>query len=337
MHFARPGFAAEKVVHHGKRFTEKNKAELFERGFTVVEDAIENPDYYIDKAHKWAEGLGTGIECKNPETWTSEKWPFNIHGIIKHGDVAHTDWMWEIRKEVKPIFEEIYNTKNLVTSFDGISFDPPQEDTKMLQDIEGRTHMHVDQSGRNKGLHSIQGMVTLFDIEKNDSTLRVVPGSHKLHTKLVSKLLDGASEKEKNKQLASGWHQYPKETLSPFLEEFNLFIERVTQKKGSIVLWDSRLIHGKGGPLLPRAEKKWRITAYVCMTPKSWCSSSMLKKRIKAFNELRMTNHLPHSVKMNPKKPRTYGNEKLNKKWESFNWSTEKPKMDTIITGLVGF
>ena len=43
------------------------------------------------------------------------------------------------------------------------------------------------------------------------------------------------------------------------------------------------------------------------MTPRNLTSKKELEKRKKAFNELRMTSHWPHKVRLFPKFPQTYG------------------------------
>ena len=45
------------------------------------------------------------------------------------------------------------------------------------------------------------------------------------------------------------------------------------------------------------------------MTPRSFASKKELEKEKKIFNELRMTSHWAHKVKLFPKIPRTYGKE----------------------------
>ena len=339
----KPGMPARMAIQHGKVFTQVHKKELLEQGWTIVRDILSEDDcsQLIQRSHEWAEGLGMGIDCSDASTWKSDRWPHHTHGILKHGDVGHSDWVWDARRKVEPIFRDIYNTSRLVTSFDGVSFDPPQEHTRMLQDIEGKALMHVDQSAAKTGLHSVQGFVTLFDIDDCDTTLRIVPGSHKVQQKLVKRLFEATGvteEAEKKKLLASGWHQFPDELLQKIVvEEFGLEVLRVVMPAGSMVLWDSRTVHGKGGPKLPRTIPKWRIVVYVCMTPARWCTKATLKKRIKAFEEVRMTNHCPHNVRLNAAKPRTYGSLKLEEKWARFDWRTTPPELNEGMMGLVGY
>ena len=43
------------------------------------------------------------------------------------------------------------------------------------------------------------------------------------------------------------------------------------------------------------------------MKPRSQATEANLRKKQKAFNELRMTTHWPHKPTLFPKNPRTYG------------------------------
>ena len=74
-----------------------------------------------------------------------------------------------------------------------------------------------------------------------------------------------------------------------------------------MVLWDSRTIHCGTEPIKGRNKRKFRNVVYVCMIPRSLSNEKDLKKKRKAFNELRMTTHWPHKPKLFPINPRTYG------------------------------
>lgn len=333
-----PGCIAGDILRYGKVFTATHRQELMDQGWTVVRGVLP-PDqvtHLVDQAYGWIENLGTGIQRHDATTWTSDRWPFNVHGIIQKGDVGHSDWVWSMRSQVKPVFEDMYGTSRLVTSFDGASFDPPQEQTKILQDIEGKALMHVDQCGTQRGLCTVQGMVTLFDIDECDSTLRVVPGSHLLQREIFRELLKETDDGEKLKK--AGGYRFSDEALDRLvLTPHKLKLKRVSMPAGSMVLWDSRLIHGKGGPQLPRPIPRWRIVSYVCMTPTRWCTKATLRKRIRAFEQVRMTTHNPYQAKLFPAMPRTYGSIKLMEKWNKFQWRTSPPDMTPTMRGLVGY
>ena len=48
------------------------------------------------------------------------------------------------------------------------------------------------------------------------------------------------------------------------------------------------------------------------MKPRSECSEKISKKRIKIFEEMRLTSHHPTKAKMFPKHPQTYGDQNQN-------------------------
>ena len=98
-----------------------------------------------------------------------------------------------------------------------------------------------------------------------------------------------------------------------------------------MVLWDSRTIHCGVGPLKDRGKENFRCVIYLCYTPKSKASKKVIDKRIKAFEDIRMTNHWPHKPKLFSKLPRTYGEEL--KEMTPFS----KPKINDLGKSLVGY
>ena len=56
-----------------------------------------------------------------------------------------------------------------------------------------------------------------------------------------------------------------------------------------------------------REKPNLRNVVYVCMTPREKATEANLRKKRKAFNEIRMTTHWPHKPKLFPKNPITYG------------------------------
>ena len=60
-------------------------------------------------------------------------------------------------------------------------------------------------------------------------------------------------------------------------------------------------------PRKGREQQNFRCVVYLCYTPRSLSSGKEIKKKIKAFEEMRMTSHWPHKVKLFPKMPNTYG------------------------------
>ena len=83
--------------------------------------------------------------------------------------------------------------------------------------------------------------------------------------------------------------------------------KRVTCPKGSLVLWDSRIIHCGVESVRGREKQNFRAVCYVSYGPRAHASAKDLVKKRKAFEDLRMTTHWAAKPKLFGKNPRTYG------------------------------
>jgi hypothetical protein len=79
-----------------------------------------------------------------------------------------------------------------------------------------------------------------------------------------------------------------------------------------MVFWDSRTIHCGVEASKYRALPNVRAVIYLCYMPRSLCTKANLRKKQKAFQELRTTSHYPCSIKLFSKTPRTYGGDVPN-------------------------
>jgi hypothetical protein len=96
-------------------------------------------------------------------------------------------------------------------------------------------------------------------------------------------------------------------------DEVRFFTDRgcakvaIKARRGSLVLWDSRLFHQGVEQQQGRAQAHTRLVTYVCMTPRQWSDPKQMAKKRKAFLAARTTSHWPHQIKLFGKSPRTYG------------------------------
>ena len=82
----------------------------------------------------------------------------------------------------------------------------------------------------------------------------------------------------------------------------NLFPSSRTVHCGQLALTTEDL------PLdLQKEQRIHRNVVYVCMKPRKYATEANLRKKRKAFDQLRMTTHWPHKPKLFPVNPRTYG------------------------------
>lgn len=223
------------------------------------------------------------------------------HGMLfQHWDFGHNPLSWTLRQHsrILQVFQKIWRTDQLLTSFDGLSISLPCEVTHRGWH-RYQEWFHTDQSFQRNGFECVQGFVNLFDVHEGDATLRVLRKSHTLH---------GAFQHHFQILSRADWCR-----LAPNHKQF--YVERlgadadvcVQTKAGSVVLWDSRNVHQGMEPQKGRAQPNIRCTPYLCMTPAAFASQRQLKKRIDLFEKRRTSNHWPHKIKVFPETPRTYG------------------------------
>ncbi|KAJ3034440.1 hypothetical protein HDV00_005019 [Rhizophlyctis rosea] len=105
---------------------------LASAGFAVVrvmspETAAQRYSEFWD----WLENLGSGIDRNDPSTWTAERWPDQIKGIIKSYGIGQAEFVWRCRIEegVRRVFAGVWGVEEgeLIVSYDGAGMYPVPE------------------------------------------------------------------------------------------------------------------------------------------------------------------------------------------------------------------
>jgi hypothetical protein len=214
--------------------------------------------------------------------------------LIQHYSIGHIQPVWDIRTHdnVVKVFKTLHKTDDLLISYDGISIGLPPEKTGRGW-YRGNDWMHTDQSPLNP-TWCIQGLVNLYPVLKNDSTLTICEGSHKYHQEFLKSIGKGDEKDD--------WIKLTPDEKALLVKKHKQFC--VEAPIGSMILWDSRTFH-QGIEPQPRVKENFRMVVYTCLRPKSQFDKRTLTKREKAFKELRLTNHW--GTHLFPKSPRTYG------------------------------
>jgi len=197
--------------------------------------------------------------------------------------------LWYLRglPTLRKVFACLWGTEDLVVSFDGAGVfrpyghDPEWKTTK-------RNWYHVDQAHKKRGLHCIQGLVTLKDATPHTGGLVVVPQSHRFHGEVCRSY----------KEPANGWNFLGVKANDPILTA-NEGPKMLQAKAGDLLLWDSRTVHCNTLPLqededMLNGDSLLRAVAYICMTPAAWCSEKVCNQRAAAFERGVTTSHWPH-------------------------------------------
>ena len=211
----------------------------------------------------------------------------NQSGIYKYHQVAHQRFAWYIKTnpKVQEIFKRIWDTDNLIVSFDGSCYIPKECES------EDKYWTHVDQSPMKIGLHCYQGLVALTS--NKERTLVVYEGSHKLY--------------ERYCQLYNVNHNNDWEIINYDVARQLESRKRVLNvSAGSLVIWDSRTFHQNQFGM-PNSEE--RIVQYVCYLPRSVMSNNdtMRIKRIEYFKKRRTTTHWPSPITLVSEQPMFHG------------------------------
>jgi len=239
----------------------------------------------------------TPIDRNKKETYKEITGLYPNHKmLIQHWKIGHSKLVWEVRQNKKVIntFAKIWNTEDLIVSFDGASIyilDKPKR--------ENNTWFHVDQSYTRNDFECIQSWINAYDTNEGDATLVILENSNQYH-KDFQEHFNITDKKD--------WFKLENK------EQYDFYINKgcrniaIKCPRGYGVFWDSRTLH-YGNPVQKIAsnEFNYRCVVYVCMVPRNFANKKSLEKRQKIFNELRMTSHWPNKPTLFSKFPRTYG------------------------------
>lgn len=231
-------------------------------------------------------------------TWQNYAWQgYTKAGINGDHGLPHSKFVWKARAipNIRKLYSTIWNTDDLIVSFDAVgAFRPPEYDERWKTQ---RGWFHVDQNGYvKKGRHAVQGLLNLIPNGSEDGGLVVVPKSvhafetlFKNHKNLCE--LYGPDYAELNgNNIKEIW-------------EAGLQPVKINLDVGDFVCWDSRTTHcnhpAKELPLNEGAYLR-RLVAYICMTPTSSVTGkhleSLIQNRIDMFKGGYGGTHWPHDM-----------------------------------------
>lgn len=238
--------------------------ELEEKGYTVVKGALSEEKVKVasDLFYEWVKTV--------PEKISRD----TFYGFIKEGHQKHT-WFIKTDPDVQAIFKELWDTDDLVTGFDGTCWIP--KEFNMIDTC----WTHTDQAASKKGLHCIQGFVSLTS--NTERSFVVYEGSHLLHETYM---------KERGLTGSKNWRLIDPE----YLKGLNRTVVQV--EAGDMVLWDSRTFHQS-----QYGKNEERLVQYVCFLPRVHPGNTLgqQRQRLKYYRTRRCTTHWPYPLCVNSK------------------------------------
>ena len=280
---------------------EEIKRLIAENGFVIVKDVLtqEECKMMIDGMWSSFEQITADMEIpinrNREETWKSFKELEATRHIYNQYGISHAEFLWQIRQNenILAIFSLLYHCKptDLLVSFDGISIQTPPEQSR--SGWFRKVWYHVDSSfnQKNKDIQSYQSWVTGLDVLPGDFTTGFFVGSHKSFEEFGKRF---TIEKKEN-----FYKLQTQEELDFYESKFEPL--RISCKRGSLVVWDSRLLHTGMEPMKGRNYENSRMICFLSYSPLSECPMSELKKkqilrkRVKLYKERRATTHWTHA------------------------------------------
>lgn len=256
------------------------------------------------------------IRREDVPSWQNIRHLYPSHSMLLNHYVGHAGYVWDLRQNrtIANIFASLYGcqTKDLLVSFDGMSIHfPPEWSDNANRGVaeRGRNWAHVDQSYFDD-TPVFQSYVSEGAVLPGDATLKVLRGSHKLQLQARKFLSEKyAGNPKKLKDMHSNWFKLEEDEYQWYLSQCEEI--SIINPPGSIIIWDSRTIHWGVQSSRTRNRPNTRHCVYLSYSPRSYISpsklASTLKKRILAFEDMRMTTHRAHDPKIVGKHPDTHG------------------------------
>jgi hypothetical protein len=284
------------------------KKSLDELGYVVIPNVItrDEKNEYLYEFNKWMDSI--------PDMDAIHR-KISFNGIFKHHEVGHQRFAWLLRTnpKIQNIFKSLWNTEELVVSFDGCCWYPSGYnaiDTYWL---------HSDQAPNNSELSCYQSFLSLTP--NRDRTIVVYEGSHKLH-KEHSELYNLRHNKN--------WNPIEEEYAKKLADK-----RRVLKvDKGSLVIWDSRTFHqNTTGGLYCEEE---RLVQYLCFLPRDHIKNTTVTRELRksAFQNLYTTTHHPYEFTCVPLQPVTY-NRIYNDSFTIDYDTIQPPKLDDLMADII--
>ncbi|PQE08380.1 phytanoyl- dioxygenase protein [Rutstroemia sp. NJR-2017a WRK4] len=265
--------------------------DLLRDGYAVVKGAVP-----CDRAVKYGEEMfsylenfagGLGFKRDDLSTAVESNLPvINEKGMCHGYGVAHESFVWDIRQEpgVIDAFEKIYDTADLIVSFDAVNFGFPNR-----KDLKPNTPWpHQDQDPAKPGFRCMQGLVNILPNGPEDGGLIVCPGAYKLSEEFHEQFKD-----EPNKIWAwtKEWYGFTEQGMK-WLEEKGCKWIKVNAEPGDLLLWDSRTPHYN---LSPQGQNS-RFCVYTCYMPVADATKEQLIIKKDAFERTKSTTHWPNAM-----------------------------------------
>lgn len=146
----------------------------------------------------------------------------------------------------------------------------------------------MDQNPHKPNFELVQGLVTLTPSREKDGGLTLIKGSHNLVKKFFEET--GGIKDEQDSGVGRNGYRYTHSDVEWFLKQLGTEIVKIEAEAGSLILWESRVVHWNASP----TGTQERVAVYVCMSPAAFATPEILEQKKAAFKGFNSTTHWPH-------------------------------------------
>lgn len=292
----------EKYIFKNKNH-ERIKEELNTNGYIILRNILNDDEIqeYKNEFFNWYNNVTDLKKLHNI---------IEYNGIFKFHEVGNQRFAWLVRTNQKiiNIFKDLWQTDELVTSFDGACYYP----TDYI--CSERYWTHTDQSSRKKGIHCYQSFISLTNNEER--TLQLYKGSNLLHEDYFIKM---------NIDSPSDWNIIDPSYINNIINtQVNLKVNA-----GDLVIWDSRTFHQNLCGNQDCMEE--RLVQYLCYLPKNGAGNTIDEEnyRKQCFKNKRTTSHWPYPIYPVNLQPELFNSYSKDKIYIDYN-SLDPPKLDDL-------
>ncbi|KAK3070159.1 hypothetical protein LTR53_010944 [Teratosphaeriaceae sp. CCFEE 6253] len=258
--------------------------DLVRDGYVVVKGAVpkERAEAYQDEMLTYLETFagGLGFKRDDPSTILEKHLPV-IHerGMIHGYGAGHETFCWNMRQEsgVIDAFAKLYDTEDLIVSYDSINMQWPGRPTRS-RTPHGPTKTKIPR-------------LNIFPNGENDGGIMVLPGAHLM----VEEYQAVHKDEHEMWSWTKEFYGFTDVGLE-WLESKGLKWTKVNAEAGDLILWDSRTPHYN---IVPQG-KTPRFCIYTCYAPMSEISPEFLAIKQDAFLNSKPTSHWPNGLNVIP-------------------------------------
>lgn len=235
-------------------------------------------------------GENIGMRRDDVKTWT--KWgEYTAVGMLGQS-LNHSEMHWKIREMCHKPFSRIWRDKNLLVSYDGANFFPPTKSEVF------REWFHCDRSRIDDDKYNqIQGQVVLTESGEKDGGLVLITTKDP-HPKAYESLWYDYLQKHKSQ----GYGRFDVDANDSLIQGKGHII-KVCAPAGSLILWNSKIIHCNAPPQYTEGVENERFTLYVSMHPRKYATSVDLQKRVEGYERGWVSGHVCVGHQCHPRPP----------------------------------